>query len=75
MSNVIGLGRVLSTINSSTLILGDLLGLMNLLAFIRRKTKGNSSLHDNITKYTVDVQNVYENRMVICMSLHHQYQV
>ena len=61
-SNVIGLGRVLSTINSSTLILGDLPGVNEFtIAFIRRKIKrGNSSLHDNITKYTVDVQNVYE---------------
>ena len=61
-SNVIGLGRVLSTINSSTLVLGDLPGVNEFtIAFIRRKIKrGNSSLHDNITKYTVDVQNVYE---------------
>ena len=61
-SNVIGLGRVLSTINDSTLILGDLPGINEFtIAFIRRKIKrGNSSLHDNITKYTTDVQNVYE---------------
>ena len=61
-SNVIGLGRVLSTINNSTLVLGDLPGVNEFtIAFIRRKIKrGNSSLHDNITKYTVDVQNVYE---------------
>ena len=61
-SNVIGLGRVLSTINDSTLILGDLPGINEFtIGFIRRKLKrGNSSLHDNITKYTTDVQNVYE---------------
>ena len=33
----------------------------NNFAFIRRRIKrGNSSLHDNITKYTTDVQNVYD---------------
>ena len=61
-SNVIGLGRVLRTVSSSTFILGDLPGLNEFtIAFVRRKLKrGNSSLHDNITKYTVDVQNVYD---------------
>ena len=34
---------------------------VNNFAFIRRRLKrGNSSLHDNITKYTTDVQNVYD---------------
>ena len=44
------------------MILGDLPGINEFtIAFIRRKIKrGNSSLHDNITKYTVDIQNVYE---------------
>ena len=60
--NVIGLGRVLSVISSSTFILGDLPGLSEFnISFIRRRLKrGNSSLHDNITKYTVDVQNTYD---------------
>jgi len=63
-SNVIGLGRVLSTISSSTFILGDLPGINEFtIAFIRRKVKrGNSPIHDNITKYTVDVQNVYDDK-------------
>ena len=61
---MIGLGRVLSTISSSTFILGDLPGINEFtIAFIRRKVKrGNSSVHDNITKYTVDVQNVYDDK-------------
>ena len=57
-----GVGRVLSVISSSTFILGDLPSVgVNNFAFIRRRLKrGNSSLHDNITKYTTDVQNVYD---------------
>ena len=61
-SNVIGIGRVLSVISSATLILGDLPGIDETsISFIRRRLKrGNSSLHDNITKYTTDVQNTYD---------------
>ena len=61
-SNQIGVGRVLSVISSNTFILGDLPGVGEFnIAFIRRILKrGNSSLHDNITKYTTDVQNVYD---------------
>ena len=61
-SKVIGLGRVLRSISNSTIILGDLPGINeDSISFIRRLLKrGNSSLHDNITKYTTDVQNVYE---------------
>ena len=61
-SKFVALGRVLSVVSSSTLILGDLPGVgVNNFAFIRRRLKrGNSSLHDNITKYTTDVQNVYD---------------
>ena len=57
-----GVGRVLSVISSSSLILGDLPSVgVNNFAFIRRRLKrGNSSVHDNITKYTTDVQNVYD---------------
>ena len=63
-SNLIAVGRVLSVVSSSTFILGDLPNVSEFsINFIRRRLKrGNSSLHDNITKYTVDVQNVYENR-------------
>ena len=59
---VTGLGRVLSVISSSTFVLGDLPGLDEFnISFVRRKLKkGNSSLHDNIKKYTVDVQNTYD---------------
>ena len=61
-STLVAVGRVLSVISSSTLILGDLPSVAeNNFAFIRRRLKrGNSSLHDNITKYTTDVQNVYD---------------
>ena len=62
-SNVlIGVGRVLSTVSSSTFVLGELPGVGEAnIAFVRRRLKrGNSSLHDNITKYTTDVQNVYD---------------
>ena len=61
-SKFVALGRVLSVVSSSTLILGDLPSVAeNNFAFIRRRIKrGNSSLHDNITKYTTDVQNVYD---------------
>ena len=63
-SDLIAVGRVLSVVSSSTFILGDLPNVSEFsINFIRRRLKrGNSSLHDNITKYTVDVQNVYENR-------------
>ena len=59
---MIGVGRVLSVISSSTFVLGDLPGVGEFnIAFIRRRLKkGNSSLHTNINKYTTDVQNVYE---------------
>ena len=59
---LMGVGRVLSVVSSSALILGDLPSVgVNNFAFIRRRLKrGNSSLHDNITKYTTDVQNVYD---------------
>ena len=62
-SDLIAVGRVLSVINGATFVLGDLPGVSEFsINFIRRRLKrGNSSLHDNITKYTVDVQNVYEN--------------
>ena len=61
-SNQIGVGRVLSVVSSSTFILGDLPNVsQSNIAFIRRILKrGNSPLHDNITKYTTDVQNVYD---------------
>jgi len=61
-SAFVAVGRVLSVVSSSTLILGDLPGIAeNNFAFIRRRIKrGNSSLHDNITKYTTDIQNVYD---------------
>ena len=61
-STSVAVGRVLSVISSSTLVLGDLPGIAeNNIAFIRRKLKkGNSSLHTNINKYTTDVQNVYD---------------
>ena len=61
-SNVIGIGRVLSVISGATIILGDLPGIdEDSISFIRRRLKrGNSSLHDNITKYTTDVQNTYD---------------
>ena len=63
-SAIIGVGRVLSVISSDTFILGDLPGVGEFnIAFIRRRLKrGNSSLHDNITKYTTDVQNVYDHQ-------------
>ena len=63
-SALIGVGRVLSVISGSVFILGDLPGVgESNIAFIRRRLKrGNSSLHDNITKYTTDVQNVYDHQ-------------
>ena len=59
---LLGVGRVLSVISSSTFILGDLLsiGEFNIASIRRRLKKGNSSLHTNINKYTTDVQNVYD---------------
>ena len=47
-SKFVAVGRVLSVVSSSTLILGDLPGVgVNNFAFIRRRLKrGNSSLHD-----------------------------
>ena len=61
---LLGVGRVLSVISSSTFTLGDLPGVNEFnIAFIRRRiNRGNSSLHDNITKYTTDVQNVYDHQ-------------
>ena len=62
-NTLLGVGRVLSVIDSSTLILGDLPGVGEFnIAFIRRRNKkGNSSLHTNINKYTTDIQNAYDN--------------
>ena len=59
---LLGVGRVLSVVGSSTFILGDLPGVGEFnIAFIRRRLKkGNSSLHTNINKYTTDVQNTYD---------------
>ena len=61
-NSVLSVGRVLSVISGSSFVLGDLPNVSESnFAFIRRRLKrGNSSLHDNITKYTVDVQNVYD---------------
>ena len=61
-STLVAVGRVLSVVSSSSLVLGDLPGVgVNNFAFIRRRLKkGNSSLHTNINKYTTDVQNVYD---------------
>ena len=59
---LLAVGRVLSVIDSSVFVIGDLPTVSEFnFAFIRRRLKrGNSSVHDNITKYTVDVQNVYD---------------
>ena len=64
-STLVAVGRVLTVIGGSTFVLGDLPGIAeNNFAFIRRRLKrGNSSLHDNITKYTTDVQNVYDDNI------------
>ena len=61
-NTLLGVGRVLSVISSSTFILGDLPGIgeFNIASIRRRLKKGNSSLHTNINKYTTDVQNVYD---------------
>ena len=61
-NGLLGVGRVLSVISGSTLILGDLPGIGEFnIAFIRRRLKkGNSSLHTNINKYITDVQNTYD---------------
>ena len=66
-STLVAVGRVLSVVSSSTFIVGDLPGVgINNFAFIRRRLKrGNSSLHDNITKYTTDVQNVYDHDVIM----------
>ena len=52
-STLIGVGRVLSVISSSTFVLGDLPGVGEFnIAFIRRRLKkGNSSLHTNINNF------------------------
>ena len=59
---LLGVGRVLRVVSGSTFILGDLpsVGEFNIAFFRRRLKRGNSSLHDNITKYTTDVQNTYD---------------
>jgi hypothetical protein len=61
-SNVLGTGRITNIISSSTFVLSDLPGIDPLdVEFIRRKlNRGNSTVHDNITKYTTDVQNTYD---------------
>ena len=64
-SDLIAVGRVLSVVSGSTFVLGDLPNVSEFnINFIRRRLKrGNSSLHDNITKYTADVQNVYQDTL------------
>ena len=64
-SRFLSVGRVLSVTSSSTFILGDLPNVSEFnFAFVRRRLKrGNSSVHDNITKYTVDVQNTYDHEI------------
>ena len=60
--NVLGLGRVTNVVSTSTFVLSDLPGIDPLdVEFVRRRlNRGNSTVHDNITKYTTDVQNTYD---------------
>jgi len=62
--NLLGVGRVSSVTSSSTFVLSDLPGLqpnIDLVEFIRRRLhRGNSTVHDNVTKYTTDIQNSYD---------------
>ena len=60
--NVLGVGRVTNVVSTSTFVLSDLPGIDPLdVEFVRRRlNRGNSTVHDNITKYTTDVQSTYD---------------
>ena len=60
--NVLATGRVSETRNLQEFILSDVPGVSQInIYYIRKKiNRGNSSVHDNITKYTTNVQNVYD---------------
>ena len=62
---LLAVGRVLTVISSSTFIVGDLPSVseFNFASIRRRLKRGNSTVHDNITKYTVDVQNTYDHEI------------
>ena len=62
--NLLGVGRVSSVTSSSTFVLSDLPSLqpnIDLVEFIRRRLhRGTLTVHDNVTKYTTDIQNSYD---------------
>ena len=61
-SEIIGTGKITSVVSNGTFVLGELPGIdPSNVTFIRRRVlRGNSTVHENITKYTTDVQNTYD---------------
>ena len=61
-SEVLGTGKISDVTGRATFTLGELPGIepSNVYFVRRRVNRGNSTVHDNITKYTTDVQNTYD---------------
>ena len=61
-SNVLGTGKISDVTGRTSFTLGELPGIEpSSVYFVRRRiNRGNSTVHDNITKYTTDVQNTYD---------------
>ena len=61
-SEIIGTGKITSVVSNGSFVLGELPGIdPSNVTFIRRRVlRGNSTVHENITKYTTDVQNTYD---------------
>ena len=61
-SEVLGTGKITDVTGRSSFTLGELPGIEpSAVYFVRRRlNRGNSVVHDNITKYTTDVQNTYD---------------
>ena len=61
-SDILGTGKISDITGRESFTLGELLGIdPSNVSFVRRRiNRGNSTVHDNITKYTTDVQNTYD---------------
>ncbi len=66
---IYGVGRVTSVISNNVFVLSDIPGVdIAEIQYVRRRiNRGNSIVHDNITKYTTDVQNTYEHAESSCV--------